>query len=136
MSFFFSSRRRHTRCALVTGVQTCALPICFKAAISLDGPANLTSGYAIGMNQRKAFEVPEGLNFGALWSEGGQGRMGVPPWSDPQRYIDNSPLFWAQQHETPQLRIHGDLDFVKVNGDEHLFAEMHRQGKDVQMDRY
>src|SRR3546814_1075925 len=26
-SFFFSSRRRHTRCALVTGVQTCALPI-------------------------------------------------------------------------------------------------------------
>src|SRR3546814_10015195 len=29
--FFFSSRRRHTRCALVTGVQTCALPIWFKA---------------------------------------------------------------------------------------------------------
>src|SRR3546814_9184599 len=27
ISFFFSSRRRHTRCALVTGVQTCALPI-------------------------------------------------------------------------------------------------------------
>src|SRR3546814_2490045 len=26
--FFFASRRRHTRCALVTGVQTCALPIC------------------------------------------------------------------------------------------------------------
>src|SRR3546814_16799072 len=25
---FFASRRRHTRCALVTGVQTCALPIC------------------------------------------------------------------------------------------------------------
>src|SRR3546814_8719127 len=37
--FFFSSRRRHTRCALVTGVQTCALPISaddegdFEAAI-------------------------------------------------------------------------------------------------------
>src|SRR3546814_8073290 len=27
MSFVFSSVRRHTRCALVTGVQTCALPI-------------------------------------------------------------------------------------------------------------
>src|SRR3546814_15412630 len=27
MCFFFSSRRLHTRCALVTGVQTCALPI-------------------------------------------------------------------------------------------------------------
>src|SRR3546814_3722896 len=31
--FFFSSRRRHTRCALVTGVQTCALPIWI-----IDGP--------------------------------------------------------------------------------------------------
>src|SRR3546814_1018683 len=29
--FFFSSRRRHTRCALVTGVQTCALPIFWAA---------------------------------------------------------------------------------------------------------
>src|SRR3546814_3904527 len=29
--FFFSSRRRHTRCALVTGVQTCALPISKQA---------------------------------------------------------------------------------------------------------
>src|SRR3546814_2773518 len=29
--FFFSSRRRHTRCALVTGVQTCALPIFMPA---------------------------------------------------------------------------------------------------------
>src|SRR3546814_9937571 len=27
LCFCFSSRRRHTRCALVTGVQTCALPI-------------------------------------------------------------------------------------------------------------
>src|SRR3546814_1439579 len=29
--FFYSSRRRHTICALVTGVQTCALPICAAA---------------------------------------------------------------------------------------------------------
>src|SRR3546814_10177183 len=37
--FFFSSRRRHTRCALVTGVQTCALPILGLAlarAVGLD----------------------------------------------------------------------------------------------------
>src|SRR3546814_2966710 len=33
--FFFSSRRRHTRCALVTGVQTCALPISV-ADVALD----------------------------------------------------------------------------------------------------
>src|SRR3546814_12022277 len=35
MMFFFSSRRRHTRCALVTGVQTCALPICFPMGLYL-----------------------------------------------------------------------------------------------------
>src|SRR3546814_8422539 len=31
--FFFSSRRRHTSCALVTGVQTCALPISITGVI-------------------------------------------------------------------------------------------------------
>src|SRR3546814_2038548 len=35
--FFFSSRRRHTRCALVTGVQTCALPI--STALGIEGPS-------------------------------------------------------------------------------------------------
>src|SRR3546814_8225399 len=34
IGFFFSSRRRHTRCALVTGVQTCALPISAREAIA------------------------------------------------------------------------------------------------------
>src|SRR3546814_10499150 len=33
--FFFSSRRRHTRCALVTGVQTCALPI-YRVAVAIE----------------------------------------------------------------------------------------------------
>src|SRR3546814_5873076 len=32
--FLFSSRRRHTRCALVTGVQTCALPIFSLLSVS------------------------------------------------------------------------------------------------------
>src|SRR3546814_10366928 len=32
--FFFSSRRRHTRCALVTGVQTCALPIYLERGLA------------------------------------------------------------------------------------------------------
>src|SRR3546814_4553423 len=37
---FFSSRRRHTRCALGTGVQTCALPISTGVAISNEVPAD------------------------------------------------------------------------------------------------
>src|SRR3546814_2139792 len=37
--FFFSSRRRHTRCALVTGVQTCALPISRGSSGSAGNPS-------------------------------------------------------------------------------------------------
>src|SRR3546814_3946645 len=43
--FFFSSRRRHTRCALVTGVQTCALPI--------SGDVNARIGHAQRIRQRR-----------------------------------------------------------------------------------
>src|SRR3546814_9593483 len=39
--FFFSNRRRHTRCALVTGVQTCALPI-FVLSLSKDRSSHPT----------------------------------------------------------------------------------------------
>src|SRR3546814_4115297 len=45
--FFFSSRRRHTRCALVTGVQTCALPI-FPLAASCHDETELRHAEAIG----------------------------------------------------------------------------------------
>src|SRR3546814_7652659 len=40
-NFFFSSRRRQTRCALVTGVQTCALPICIDFLV-LDATNRIT----------------------------------------------------------------------------------------------
>src|SRR3546814_7347977 len=45
MYFFFSSRRRHTRCALVTGVQTCALPISWPETI-----VSLPDVYQRGLN--------------------------------------------------------------------------------------
>src|SRR3546814_4872902 len=45
--FFFSSRRRHTRCALVTGVQTCALPILFAY-----WGIGLPVGYILGLTDR------------------------------------------------------------------------------------
>src|SRR3546814_13508732 len=41
--FFLSSRRRHTSCALVTGVQTCALPICINGYGERTGNADLVT---------------------------------------------------------------------------------------------
>src|SRR3546814_9310321 len=47
--FLFSSRRRHTRGALVTGVQTCALPICLSGrSLSSNGMALMTSTVSSG----------------------------------------------------------------------------------------
>src|SRR3546814_17159456 len=42
--FFFSSRRRHTRCALGTGVQTCALPISLTLSASVQAAYSDLSG--------------------------------------------------------------------------------------------
>src|SRR3546814_9146727 len=48
MFFVFSSRRRHTSCALVTGVQTCALPIYLYTSTGLPGGSDLTDPAMVG----------------------------------------------------------------------------------------
>src|SRR3546814_5417818 len=58
--FFFSSRRRHTRCALVTGVQTCALPILLVVLLAACGkqPAdNLADALAADPVRLKALRA-------------------------------------------------------------------------------
>src|SRR3546814_10215149 len=47
--FFCSSRRRHTRCALVTGVQTCALPISSMSGGPNQGQNPFEHSYALGV---------------------------------------------------------------------------------------
>src|SRR3546814_5647376 len=54
--FFFSSRRRHTRCALVTGVQTCALPIC---PVTIDEPWYLIVTPPVAVSTAEIFRAPE-----------------------------------------------------------------------------
>src|SRR3546814_6307441 len=56
---FFSSRRRHTRCALVTGVQTCALPIfnqngiVFGAGSQINVRGLITTSLELGPTSRQ-----------------------------------------------------------------------------------
>src|SRR3546814_17806081 len=76
--FFCSSRRRHTRCALVTGVQTCALPICFpmKTAVIVFPGSNCdrdmavaletVTGRAAAMVWHRDTDLPDGIDFIAL----------------------------------------------------------------------
>src|SRR3546814_3776820 len=58
--FFFSSRRRHTRCALVTGVQTCALPIFHYALTDAGGTApNVVQARAVVRYLVRARDLPQ-----------------------------------------------------------------------------
>src|SRR3546814_6046930 len=52
--FFFSSRRRHTRCALVTGVQTCALPICRDCERMVNRDCNIFGSLLVKMGHADA----------------------------------------------------------------------------------
>src|SRR3546814_5103852 len=68
MSFFFYSRSLHTRCALVTGVQTCALPICTTHK-TLRGPRGgiiLTKGQPEDFNKKFQSAVFPGIQGGPL----------------------------------------------------------------------
>src|SRR3546814_9103988 len=65
--FFFSSRRRHTRCALVTGVQTCALPISLhrmpprlaNPALAISALAQTASSSICLLHPAGCFQAPE-----------------------------------------------------------------------------
>src|SRR3546814_4618285 len=61
--FFFSSRRRHTRCALVTGVQTCALPILSldegKIRASANGKTNIIAATAIARGDLRTLSAEQ-----------------------------------------------------------------------------
>src|SRR3546814_3350487 len=82
--FFFSSRRRHTRCGLVTGVQTCALPIsgqCLALGVPMvasilgeggsGGAIALATGNRVLMFEHAVYSVisPEGC-ASILWRTG------------------------------------------------------------------
>src|SRR3546814_7197575 len=69
--FFFSSRRRHTICALVTGVQTCALPISFGEK-RVEGSFNDSSTASVGGSW-----IGEGGYLGAAYTRQ-RSRYGLP----------------------------------------------------------
>src|SRR3546814_13483070 len=112
-NFFFSSRRRHTRCALVTGVQTCALPIFvdivpnhssdlhpwFREALAAGRGSAARDRYIFRDGLGESGELPPadwGSAFGGpAWEPVGHGQWYLPSFAKEQHDFN-----WAN----PQVR--------------------------------
>jgi dipeptidyl aminopeptidase/acylaminoacyl peptidase len=94
----------------------------FKAAAGGAPVSNMTSAYggirwASGMSRMFQYERT-------------QSRLGATLWEAPMRYIENSPIFWADKVETPLLMLHNDHDGAVpwYQGIE-MFVALRRLGK-------
>src|SRR3546814_8877712 len=116
--FFFSSRRRHTRCALVTGVQTCALPIyshSLPSGVWMQALANFT--YATN-----AFEVYEEPEYDESWLT----RVGYPislqrGFIAERLFLDDEEVANAPRQNFGEVRG-GDIKYLDVNQDGEITA--------------
>lgn len=92
----------------------------FKAAVPSAGFTNLWSFYG-------SLRGPGVLNSATM--EHGQPFMDQPPWKDWDVYFENSPLYYAEQINTPLLIVHGDQDEAAPFAQAvELFNALHRMG--------
>jgi dipeptidyl aminopeptidase/acylaminoacyl peptidase len=101
----------------------------FAAAEAGAPVSNMTSAYG-------------GIRWGSGMSrmmqyERSQSRIGASLWEDQRRYIENSPIFWADKINTPVLILHNDEDTAVpwYQGIE-FFVALRRLGKPVWMLNY
>jgi dipeptidyl aminopeptidase/acylaminoacyl peptidase len=101
----------------------------FKAAAGGAPVANMTSAYG-------------GIRWGTGMSrmfqyERTQSRIGATLWEAPQRYVENSPVFWADKVETPLLMMHNDRDHAVpwTQGIE-MFVALRRLGQPAWLVNY
>jgi dienelactone hydrolase len=98
----------------------------FKAAIEADGFGDYVGFYGMMLHDGSGYQY-------------GQAEMhlGGDIWNYPQRYIQNSPVFFLDRVETPLLIVHGsdDESVASFLGDE-IFVDFRRLGKPVVYARY
>ncbi|MCR5879457.1 S9 family peptidase [Phenylobacterium sp. J367] len=109
----------------------------FRGALALAAPSELISKHGEFHPQWRvdpAAGIEAAMSMG--WVETDQGAMKTPPWSDPDRYVRNSPALQAGKIKTPLLLLHGDQDNILHTQAETMFTALYRQGKDVQLVTY
>ncbi|MGH7689811.1 MAG: prolyl oligopeptidase family serine peptidase [Gemmatimonadaceae bacterium] len=101
----------------------------FKAAMAGAPVADMFSAYG---GIRWASGVNRSMQY-----EHGQSRIGGSIWQEPLRYLENSPLFWADRIQTPLLMMHNDGDGAVpwYQGIE-MYIALRRLGKEVYLVDY
>lgn len=96
----------------------------FKAAVMNSGFGDLTAFH--------------GTMGGAWipWLEKLGGSMKVPPWGAPQRYIENSPIYYLDRIKTPLIIQAGSADLSIVQHSDQVWVEMQRLSKPATYLRY
>lgn len=96
----------------------------FKAAVAGAPVANMISGYSgirHGTGLARQFQY-----------ETGQSRIGASLFAAPQKYIENSPVFYADRIQTPLMIMFGDKDdAVPWEQGIEMYLAMRRAGKEV-----
>ncbi|WP_133408571.1 S9 family peptidase [Parashewanella tropica] len=101
----------------------------FAAAVSGAPVSNMTSAYS---GIRHASGLARQFQY-----ETGQSRIGKPLYADPLKYIENSPVFYADRIHTPMMIMFGDKDgAVPWEQGVEMYLAMRRAGKDVVMLQY
>ena len=108
----------------------------FAAVVAASGIYDLASLYG-SIDSRLDYAANGiSLTIPMGWAEGGQGRMGVPPWAAPERYARNSAFYHVEDINIPVLLMSADLDYVPVSQAERMFMALYREGKDAMLLRY
>ena len=96
----------------------------FKAAVAGAPVANMTSAYS---GIRHGTGVARQFQY-----ETGQSRIGASLFAALQKYIENSPVFYADRIQTPLMIMFGDKDdAVPWEQGVEMYLAMRRAGKDV-----
>ena len=100
----------------------------FKAAVVVCGDVDLISSYGQLWD--------DGGTTGAWWATG-QFKLHASLWEHPERYIENSPVFYLDKVTTPVLILHGiDDDHVPIGQGRELYANLSQLGKEVVFRQY
>jgi acetyl esterase/lipase len=111
----------------------------FAAAVALEGISDLGSGYsAIGESLLPAFYQMMGYKrpSSVRWLEKTYQGVDGAPWQAPLKYLNNSPLYFADRISTPLLLVHSQDDAVAASQSEQMFNALEIQGKPVRFVRY